>query len=66
MEYIQGETLSRLVRAASQRGERVPVPVATGIMVGVLHGLHAAHEARSERGQPEDTTSDQGDSRRAT
>ena len=30
----------------------VPVPIAATIMVGVLHGLHAAHEARDERGDP--------------
>ena len=30
----------------------VPVPIAATIMVGVLHGLHAAHEARDERGEP--------------
>jgi len=52
MEYVQGESLSRLFRAAVARGERVPLKVAVAIMSGVLHGLHAAHEAKDERGQP--------------
>jgi serine/threonine-protein kinase len=30
----------------------MPVPVAVSVMGGVLRGLHAAHEARSERGEP--------------
>jgi serine/threonine protein kinase len=54
MEYVQGETLSRLTRAAAQQKQRVPPAVAIGIMTGVLHGLQAAHEARSEQGQPLD------------
>ena len=53
MEYVPGESLARLVRA-SLRGAsaRIPPDVAASIMVGVLHGLHAAHEARDERGEP--------------
>ena len=30
----------------------MPVPIAVAVMSGVLHGLHAAHEARDERGEP--------------
>jgi len=52
MEYVQGETLSRLVRAARDAGSRVPPRVAASIIVGALHGLHAAHEAKDERGRP--------------
>ncbi len=52
MEYVQGETLSRLVRGARDRGGRVPSRIAGAIMVGALHGLHAAHEAKDERGRP--------------
>ncbi len=51
MEYVQGESLSRLVRAAKQKGERIPIPIALTIIAGVLQGLHAAHEARSEAGE---------------
>ncbi len=52
MEYVTGEVLSRLLRAESVRQRRVPVPIVSAVMNGVLHGLHAAHEARSDRGVP--------------
>ena len=45
MDYVVGETLGRLLGAAVERGERMEPRVATGIMTGVLYGLHAAHEA---------------------
>ena len=38
--------------AASPRATRIPPPIVAAIMVGVLHGLHAAHEAKNERGEP--------------
>jgi serine/threonine-protein kinase len=47
MEYIHGETLARLAAAG-----RVPVGVAAAIVAGVLHGLHAAHEATDAKGTP--------------
>jgi hypothetical protein len=52
MDYVEGETLSRLVSKGGTRGERPPVPIVLSIMSGVLRGLHAAHEARSETGEP--------------
>jgi serine/threonine protein kinase len=52
MEYVQGESLATLLRLAAARREHVPLRVAIGIMAGVLHGLHAAHEAQSETGAP--------------
>jgi serine/threonine protein kinase len=54
MEYVHGESLSRLLRAAWAAGERVPLPVGAAIMSNVLHGLHAAHEAKDEAGKPLD------------
>jgi serine/threonine-protein kinase len=48
MEYVHGETLSTLVRL----GGAVPPRIAVGIVVDVLRGLHAAHEAKSEAGEP--------------
>jgi serine/threonine-protein kinase len=54
MEYVHGEALSKLLRAARARGAHVPAPVASAIVSGLLHGLHAAHEARDERGRPLD------------
>jgi serine/threonine protein kinase len=52
MEYVDGESLSVLLRTARERGAAVPVDVAAGILVQVLHGLHAAHEARNDLGEP--------------
>ena len=51
MEYVRGESLSKLLRALVPRGDLMPVKIAAAIMVGVLHGLHAAHEATNERGE---------------
>jgi serine/threonine-protein kinase len=52
MEYVHGEPLSRLMRTAPQRNERVAPAVASAVLCGVLHGLHAAHKARDESGKP--------------
>src|SRR5690349_2279664 len=47
MEYVHGEPLSRLIRAAREKtGRGVPVPIAMSIISGALYGLHAAHDAR--------------------
>jgi serine/threonine-protein kinase len=52
MEYVPGDSLARLLGSAADRGERAALPVAASIMVNVLHGLHAAHEACDEHGRP--------------
>jgi serine/threonine-protein kinase len=52
MEYVLGETLARLIAPLRKRGERVPPRIACAIVAGVCHGLHAAHEAKSAKGQP--------------
>ena len=52
MDYVAGESLARLIRSAKESSARAPVAVAVSVMCGVLRGLHAAHEARSERGEP--------------
>jgi serine/threonine-protein kinase len=52
MEYVQGESLSRLVRQSESNGTRVTPAMAAAMVAGVLHGLHAAHEARGEDGEP--------------
>src|SRR4051812_25689690 len=50
MEYVQGESLSRLTRGLREIGARIPPHMVVSIMAGVLHGLHAAHEAKDEQG----------------
>ncbi|MEO7113820.1 MAG: serine/threonine-protein kinase, partial [Polyangiaceae bacterium] len=52
MEYAHGESLSKLIGRARELGQPVPLRIASAIMTSVLHGLHDAHEARSETGQP--------------
>ena len=52
MEYVRGESLSRLLRSETARKRRVPLSIVSAIMIGALHGLHAAHEATSDRGTP--------------
>jgi serine/threonine-protein kinase len=54
LEYVHGESLSRLRKMAGHAGERMPPQVASAIVVGALRGLHAAHEATSEDGAPLD------------
>ncbi len=50
MDYVQGESLSRLGRAMKPGG--IPPRLAVTVVTGVLHGLHAAHEATTEQGEP--------------
>jgi eukaryotic-like serine/threonine-protein kinase len=52
MDYIQGESLARLMRAVTHAKTRVPLDVTVAVVSGMLHGLHAAHEATDEHGEP--------------
>ncbi len=52
MDYIHGESLAKLSAAARARDEKVPLAIAAAILSDALHGLHAAHEATDERGEP--------------
>jgi tRNA A-37 threonylcarbamoyl transferase component Bud32 len=52
MEYVHGESLSRLLSHARKAGKPVPVAVVVTVLAEVLHGLHAAHEATGEDGAP--------------
>ena len=52
MEYVHGVPFATLLGAARRSGQRVPPRIIAGVMVGVLEGLHAAHEAKSELGKP--------------
>src|SRR5689334_9624853 len=45
MDYVHGESAMALARAARQKATKVPVEIAVSILVGLLHGLHAAHTA---------------------
>ncbi|MBX3190681.1 MAG: protein kinase [Labilithrix sp.] len=52
MEYVPGESIARLSRALRDRNQTIPLRILSAVMAGVLHGLHAAHEAKDERGHP--------------
>lgn len=52
MEYVHGESLLRVMQAANKSNAMLPVPVVAAVLSGALHGLHEAHEARSETGEP--------------
>ncbi|CAN5925480.1 hypothetical protein BH11MYX4_BH11MYX4_23250 [soil metagenome] len=54
MEYVDGTTAARLVRAAASRGEEVPLDAALYIALGVLRGIDYAHSARDDEGKPLD------------
>jgi serine/threonine protein kinase len=52
MEYVAGESLAKLVRSALKKGMEIPPSIALSILAGMLHGLHATHEARNEKREP--------------
>jgi serine/threonine-protein kinase len=54
MEYVDGTTAARLVRAAASRGEEVPLDAALYIGLSILRGLDYAHSARDDEGKPLD------------
>lgn len=51
MEYVHGETLSRLMRTS--RKQRVPIPprIVAAIVYGLLLGLHGAHDTKGPDGK---------------
>jgi serine/threonine-protein kinase len=49
MEWVDGESLSVLMKSGAKRGG-VPLPVALRIVMAVCAGVHAAHELRDEAG----------------
>ncbi|HEY8945423.1 MAG TPA: serine/threonine-protein kinase, partial [Polyangiaceae bacterium] len=52
MEYIEGDTLARLLARAASRGKRIPPGVTIRVALDMLAGLHAAHELRDDAGAP--------------
>lgn len=50
MEWIDGEPLSALQKAARPRGG-VPIPIATKLAMKAALGLHAAHELKNDAGE---------------
>ncbi|MDI3289145.1 serine/threonine-protein kinase [Polyangium sp. 15x6] len=52
MPYVESLSLGALLDAARRGGERLPPAVASRILLDVLAGLDAAHEAKDLRGEP--------------
>jgi eukaryotic-like serine/threonine-protein kinase len=52
MEYIEGDTLARLLARAASVGKRLPVSIALRVAIDMLSGLHAAHELHDDSNQP--------------
>lgn len=52
MDYVEGDSLAKLLRHCTTLGDEVPLNVVSAIGCGSLYGLHAAHEAVDERGRP--------------
>ncbi len=52
MEFVDGSSVHRLLKASSERA--VPVPLAAALHIGIeaARGLAHAHHARAERGRP--------------
>src|SRR5690348_6055753 len=54
MDYVRGESFSRIIRGAKRQNIELPEGFISNVVACMLHGLHAAHEATDERGQPLD------------
>ena len=52
MEYVDGTTGARLIRAAAARGEEIPLDVCLHITLSILRALDYAHAARDDEGKP--------------
>jgi eukaryotic-like serine/threonine-protein kinase len=51
MDWIDGDPLSKVVRALDQKNERMPLAIAARIVADAAGGLHAAHELTAGDGQ---------------
>lgn len=52
MDYVEGDTLSGILRAARRAQAPLPLPIIARILSDGLLGLHAAHELTSPSGAP--------------
>jgi eukaryotic-like serine/threonine-protein kinase len=51
MEWVDGDSLSKLSRAVRRRGGQIPIGIVLRILADTCAGLHAAHEVRGEDGE---------------
>lgn len=52
MEYVEGPSVSQMIRALNKQKKQLPLDIAVRIMLDVLAGLHAAHELCGSSGDP--------------
>lgn len=52
MDYVEGGTLSSLLRVMNQRRQLIPIPVALRIACDMLEGLQAVHDLCESSGRP--------------
>ena len=50
MEWVDGDSLSKVVRAAEQKKQRVPAGIALRVCADAAAGLHAAHDLKERDG----------------
>jgi eukaryotic-like serine/threonine-protein kinase len=52
MQWVDGDSLSRLSRAANRQRIKIPTPIVLRILADTCGGLHAAHEVKGSEGEP--------------
>jgi serine/threonine protein kinase len=52
MEYVHGVSVQSLMQASVKIKKNMPRPIVYSMILQMLHGLEAAHEAKDERGVP--------------
>ncbi len=52
MEYVEGASLLEVLKRLAERGQKIPLDIAVRVVCDCLRGLHNAHEAKSEQGEP--------------
>src|SRR5688572_2333969 len=50
MEWIDGDTLSRIKRTVERKKQEFPLPIALRVLADTCQGLHAAHELKAPDG----------------
>jgi serine/threonine protein kinase len=52
MEYVEGETLSRLLNTLREKNEKLTAGLAAFMVAEICEGLHAVHELKDDSGTP--------------
>jgi len=51
MEYVDGDSLARVLRTLGKKSARLPLPLVGTIISQLLYGLHAVHESKGTDGR---------------